>query len=146
MWYFHGIPFSGCSFTWSPIPIYPPTADTVLRHEYIHAPESHMTIHKRYSINFHYHIEVKTEGSTMREEIIEKEYNCELYNAGFYVNERPQVCDEFQKSNEIENSENLVIKDDIRAVEGVAFGIIISIPIWILIISFIEFKGRPLVF
>lgn len=56
---------------------------------------------------------------------------------GFWVNSRPQVCDDFQKSNEIENSENFVIKDDVRATEGMVFGIIISIPIWILIISFI---------
>jgi len=74
----------------------------------------------------------------VREEMMEKEYICELYNAGFYVNERPQVCDDFQKSNKIEIFENLVIKDDMRAAAvGVVFGIIISIPIWILIISFI---------
>lgn len=69
--------------------------------------------------------------------MMKKEYIFELYNAVFYVNERPQVCDDFQKSNEIENCENLVIKNDVRAAEGVVFGIIISIPIWILIISFI---------
>jgi len=68
---------------------------------------------------------------------MKKEYICELYNTGFYVNERPQVCDDFQKSNEIENSENLVIKDDMRAAEGMVLGVIISISIWILIISFI---------
>ena len=68
---------------------------------------------------------------------MKKVYICELYNAGFYVNERPQVYDDFQKSNEIENSENLVIKDDMRAAEGMVMGVIISISIWILIISFI---------
>jgi len=95
-----------------------------------------MNIHKRYSISSYFHIKVKPEGSTMREEMMKREYICELYNAGFSVNERPQVCDDFKKSNEIENSENLVIKDDLRAAAGMVFGIIISIPIWILIISF----------
>ena len=64
---------------------------------------------------------------------MEKEYIYELYKTGFWVDGRSQVCDDFQKSNEIENSENLVIKDNVRAAKGVVFGIIISIPIWILI-------------
>ena len=69
--------------------------------------------------------------------MMKKEYICELYNTAFYINERTQVCDDFQKTNEIENTENLVIKNDVKAAEGLVFGIIISIPIWILIISFI---------
>jgi hypothetical protein len=112
------------------------TADTVLQHEYTRAPESHFNPNKRYSINLHYHIKEKTEGSTMREEMMKKEYICELYNAG-YIDERPQVCDNFQKSKEIENSENLENKFDIRAAEGMVFATIISISIWIFIISFI---------
>lgn len=72
----------------------------------------------------------------MREEMMKKEYICELYNAG-YIDERPQVCDNFQKSKEIENSENLENKFDIRAAEGMVFATIISISIWIFIISFI---------
>ena len=73
----------------------------------------------------------------MKEEMMKKGYLGELCNAIFYANERQQVCDDFQKSNEIENSENLVIKNDVRATKGIVFGIIISIPTWILIISFI---------
>jgi len=73
----------------------------------------------------------------MKEETMGKGYLRELYKTGFWVNSRPKVCDDFQKSNEIENSENLIIKNDVRAAEGVIFGIIFSILIWILIISFI---------
>jgi hypothetical protein len=55
------------------------------------------------------------------------------------VDERPQVCDDFQKSNKIENYENLVIEDGKRAVKvkGIVFGIIYLILIWITIISII---------
>ena len=70
-------------------------------------------------------------------ELMNNEYICELYNAG-YLNERPQVCEEYQKSNEIENSENLLIKYDLRAAKGMVFGVIISILIWIFIISVIN--------
>jgi hypothetical protein len=73
----------------------------------------------------------------MWEERVGKEYICELYKTGFWVNARPKECDDFQKSNERENSENLVIKYGIRAAEGIVLGISISISIWILIISLI---------
>ncbi len=55
------------------------------------------------------------------------------------VDERSQVCDDFQKSNKIENYENLVIEDGKRAVKikGIVFGIIYLILIWITIISII---------
>jgi hypothetical protein len=53
------------------------------------------------------------------------------------VDERPQVCDDFQKSNKIENHENLVIEDGKRAVKGMVCGIIYLILIWITIISII---------
>jgi len=69
---------------------------------------------------------------------MEKEYIYELYKTGFWENGRPQVCDDFQKSKEIENSENLESKFDIRAAEGMVFATIISISIWVLIISFIS--------
>ena len=68
---------------------------------------------------------------------MEKEYIYELYKTGFWVDGRAQVCDDFQKSKEIENSENLESKFDIRAAEGMVFATIISISIWVLIISFI---------
>ena len=32
----------------------------------------------------------------MKEKTMGKEYICELYNTGFWVNSRPQVCDDFQ--------------------------------------------------
>jgi len=51
------------------------------------------------------------------------------------VHERPQVDDESQKTNK--DYENLVIKNDKRAAKGMVLGLIFSIPIWILIISFI---------
>ena len=70
--------------------------------------------------------------------MVNQEYICELYKTGFYVNERPQFCEDYQKSNEIKNSENLLFIDDLRLAEGIVFGIIISILIWILIISFIN--------
>ena len=68
---------------------------------------------------------------------MEKEYIYELYKTGFWADGRAQVCDDFQKSKEIENSENLESKFDIRAAEGMVFATIISISIWVLIISFI---------
>ena len=70
--------------------------------------------------------------------MVEKEYIYELYKTGFWENGRPQVYDDFQKSKEIENSENLESKFDIRAAEGMVFATIISISIWVLIISFIS--------
>ena len=53
-----------------------------------------------------------------------------------YVYERPQVCDDFQRSNKIDNCEDFLIKDGRKVLKGMGFGIVISIPIWILIISF----------
>jgi len=51
------------------------------------------------------------------------------------VHERAQVDDDFHKSN-IDYG-NLVIKNDKRGAKGMVFGLIFSIPIWILIISLI---------
>lgn len=51
------------------------------------------------------------------------------------LHERPQVDDDFQKSNI--DYENLIIENGKIAVKGMVFAVIFSIPIWILIISFI---------
>ena len=53
------------------------------------------------------------------------------------VLQRPQVCDDLQNSNEIGNRKNFVIEDGKSTVKGIILGIIFSIPIWILIVSFI---------
>ena len=54
-----------------------------------------------------------------------------------YIYERPQVRDDFQRANEIDNCEDFLIKDGKKVLNGMGFGIIVSIPSWILIISFI---------
>ena len=54
-----------------------------------------------------------------------------------HVHERSKVYDDFQKLNIIDDNENLVIKNDTKWLKGMVFGLIFSIPIWILIISFI---------
>ena len=54
-----------------------------------------------------------------------------------HVHERSKVYDDFQKLNIIEDNENLVIKNDTKWLKGMVFGLIFSIPIWILIIRFI---------
>ena len=51
-----------------------------------------------------------------------------------HVHERLQVDDNFQKTK-IEY-DNLVIKNEKKAVKGIILGLIFSIPIWFLIISF----------
>lgn len=53
------------------------------------------------------------------------------------VDERPQVCDDLQKSIKIENYENLEIENGNSPVKGTVFGIIFLILIWITIISII---------
>ena len=55
----------------------------------------------------------------------------------FKLDECPQICDGFQRSNEIDNCEDFLIKDGKRVLKGMGFGIILSILMWILIISFI---------
>jgi hypothetical protein len=52
-----------------------------------------------------------------------------------HVHKRLQVDDNFQKTK-IEY-DNLVIKNEKRAVKGIILGLIFSIPIWFLIINFI---------
>ena len=54
-----------------------------------------------------------------------------------HVHERSKDYDDFQKLNIIEDNENLVIKNDTKWLKGMVFGLIFSIPIWILIIRFI---------
>ena len=54
-----------------------------------------------------------------------------------HVHERSKVYDDFQKPNKIEDNEKFVIKNDTKGLKGMVFGIIFSIPLWILIISFI---------
>ena len=54
-----------------------------------------------------------------------------------HVHERSKVHDDFQKLNIIEDNENLIIKHDTNGLKGMVCGLIFSIPIWILVISFI---------
>ena len=51
------------------------------------------------------------------------------------VHKKSQVDDNLQKPNI--DYKNLVIKNDKREVKGIIFGLIFSMPIWFLIISFI---------
>ncbi len=53
------------------------------------------------------------------------------------VNERPQSYDDFQESNIIEDNENHVIENCEKVAEKMFLGLIYTILIWILIISFI---------
>ena len=60
-----------------------------------------------------------------------------VVHEGQPLHKRSKVYDDFQKLNIIEDDENIVIKNDTAGGKGMIFGLIFSIPIWILIIGFI---------